>query len=152
MAGRSALRASDADRERVTERLREAASEGRLLTDELEHRLEGALSARTYGQLDALVADLPGSRLAAPRRARRSVVGPAFALAVAFPLAVASIVIAVLVISGVLAMWWFWLAIGWFYLGRHRSRAYHTRHGSPHACGPWHQRRIRAHSSRAFWA
>ena len=59
MARRSVLRASDADREQTTERLRTAAGEGRLLTDELEHRIGAALSARTYGELDAVVADLP---------------------------------------------------------------------------------------------
>ena len=36
MASRAAVRASDADRERVADCLREAAAEGRLLTEELE--------------------------------------------------------------------------------------------------------------------
>ena len=63
------MRASDADRERVTERLRKAAGEGRLEADELEERLEAALSARTYGGLDAVEADLP--RGARPRTRRR---------------------------------------------------------------------------------
>ena len=66
MASRAAIRASDADRERAAERLRQAAAEGRLLTEELEQRLEASFSARTYGQLNALVADLPGRGLAAP--------------------------------------------------------------------------------------
>lgn len=59
MADRANLRASDADRERVAERLRKATGEGRLLAEELEERLHAALSARTYGELDAVVADLP---------------------------------------------------------------------------------------------
>jgi hypothetical protein len=59
MAERSVIRASDDDRERVAERLRHASTEGRLTADELEDRMHHALSARTYGQLDALVADLP---------------------------------------------------------------------------------------------
>src|SRR6478672_3666039 len=74
MAGRAALRASDADRERAADRLRRAAAEGRLLTDELEQRLEAAFSARTYAQLDAVLADLPGRRLTPPGR-RREVSG-----------------------------------------------------------------------------
>jgi DUF1707 SHOCT-like domain len=53
------LRASDADRERTANRVRHASSEGRLLPGELEQRLEAALSARTYGELDQLVSDLP---------------------------------------------------------------------------------------------
>jgi hypothetical protein len=154
MAGRAALRASDADRDAVAERLREAATEGRLRTEELERRMESALAARTYGELDALVADLPGSRVLAPRSTRRqgALWMPAVAVAVAFPLAVASIVIAVLVITGVMAMWWFWLAIGWFFLGRRRSRLYYARRGElpMHGCA-WHSRRMRTHPSRAFW-
>jgi hypothetical protein len=59
MAERSILRASDADRERVAERLRNAATEGRLTAEELEDRMHHALSARTYGELDGLVTDLP---------------------------------------------------------------------------------------------
>ncbi len=53
------LRASDSDREEVADRLRRATSEGRLTGDELEERLEALYAARTYGDLDALVADLP---------------------------------------------------------------------------------------------
>jgi Domain of unknown function (DUF1707) len=36
-----------------------ATAEGRLGTDELEERLEAVYHARTYGELDTLVADLP---------------------------------------------------------------------------------------------
>ena len=59
MTKRAVLRAADADREQVAERLRRAAAEGRLLTEELEERLGAALSAKTYGELDAIVSDLP---------------------------------------------------------------------------------------------
>jgi hypothetical protein len=52
-------RAGDADREAVAERLRMAAGEGRLDLEELDDRLGQAYGARTYGQLRALVADLP---------------------------------------------------------------------------------------------
>ncbi|WP_433343597.1 DUF1707 SHOCT-like domain-containing protein [Streptomyces sp. CA-253872] len=54
-------RASDADRDAVAERLREAAAEGRIDFDELDERLGTALSARTYGELRPLLADLPGA-------------------------------------------------------------------------------------------
>ena len=56
------LRASDADRDAVTDRLREAAGEGRLEPEELEERVHAALRARTYGELGRLVADLPSDR------------------------------------------------------------------------------------------
>ena len=52
-------RAADADREAVAERLRTAAGEGRLDLEEPDDRLGRAYAARTYGQLRALVADLP---------------------------------------------------------------------------------------------
>lgn len=56
---RSELRASHEDREAVAEQLREAAGDGRLDLDELEERLERALTAKTYGELEPLTADLP---------------------------------------------------------------------------------------------
>jgi hypothetical protein len=61
MPAEPSLRASDADRERVAERLRHATAEGRLGSDELEERLEALYAARTYGELDALLVDIPVS-------------------------------------------------------------------------------------------
>ncbi len=58
---RSRLRTSEADRDRVAERLHHATVEGRLHAEELDQRLGVALSARTYGELEPLVADLPGA-------------------------------------------------------------------------------------------
>jgi hypothetical protein len=56
------VRASDADREQVIDRLRNAADEGRLVVDEFDERLGQALTALTYGELDAIVSDLPSKR------------------------------------------------------------------------------------------
>ena len=53
------LRAADADRERVAERLRKSHAEGRLDTAELQQRLERCYEAKTVGELDELVTDLP---------------------------------------------------------------------------------------------
>jgi hypothetical protein len=58
------LRASHADRDRAVDVLRLAAGEGRLSVDELETRLEAALSARTMGELAALTSDLPAAEQA----------------------------------------------------------------------------------------
>jgi len=52
------LRASDADRERVVEVLRRAASDGQLTVDELEERVPVAYAARTRKELERLTADL----------------------------------------------------------------------------------------------
>jgi hypothetical protein len=54
------LRAGDADRERVAERLRTALDEGRLNLHEYDERLRDAYGAKTYADLDKLLADLPG--------------------------------------------------------------------------------------------
>jgi len=61
---RGRMRACDADRDRVVERLNAAYSEGRLSRDEYDGRLENAFSARTYADLDQLVTDLPVARAA----------------------------------------------------------------------------------------
>ena len=53
------LRASHQDRDRVVDVLRIAAGDGRLTAEELDERLEVALSARTMGELAVLTADLP---------------------------------------------------------------------------------------------
>ena len=58
------LRASHADRDQVVELLRVAAGDGRLSAEELDDRLERALTARTYAELAALTADLPATRAA----------------------------------------------------------------------------------------
>ena len=58
---RSELRASHDDRDRVVEMLRVSAGDGRLTAEELDERLERAMTARTYGELARLVADLPAT-------------------------------------------------------------------------------------------
>jgi len=55
------LRASHADRDQVVELLRVAAGDGRLSAEELDDRLERALTARTYAELAPLTADLPAA-------------------------------------------------------------------------------------------
>lgn len=61
---RKSLRASDRDRERVAEMLREAAGEGRLGLDELDERLNAVYAAKTYAELEPVVQDLPQPRTA----------------------------------------------------------------------------------------
>ena len=53
------LRASDADRERVAEALREAYAEGRLTVDEHSDRVDAVYAAKTLGELVPLTKDLP---------------------------------------------------------------------------------------------
>jgi Domain of unknown function (DUF1707) len=82
MPGDPRLRASDADRERTAELLREHHAVGRLTAEEFNDRLERAFAARTLGDLEELLADLPaidlyrlpsaGIRPAGGRAVRRS--------------------------------------------------------------------------------
>lgn len=64
IAASGELRASHEDRDRVVELLRVAAGDGRLTAEELDERLERALTARTLGELAVLSADLPTSSAA----------------------------------------------------------------------------------------
>jgi hypothetical protein len=140
MARRSTLRASDADREQFAERLRNATGEGRLVAEELEERLGAVFSARTYGDLDAVVADLPRGSVE-PRRGPRTVTHlrsvPPVALLVLLPVAMAMIVAAVVVVATLFMLWGLLVAIGWLAFG-HRRPLYgaHYRR-SVHACGRW---------------
>jgi hypothetical protein len=54
------IRASDADRDRTAALLREHLAAGRLTPEEFHERLDLAYAAKTLGQLDELMADLPG--------------------------------------------------------------------------------------------
>jgi Domain of unknown function (DUF1707) len=118
MREHESLRASDADRDAVTDRLREAAGEGRLEPDELEQRVDRALRARTYGELAELLADLPGDGRVPWRRAgsrtspaaRSALLGAGLLVAVTLTLAVVALV-AMLVLAA--AAWWIALAFFW---------------------------------------
>jgi hypothetical protein len=60
IAGRNPnLRAADADRERIAEHLRKSHAEGRVDLTEFQQRLERCYEAKTVGELDQLVIDLP---------------------------------------------------------------------------------------------
>ena len=100
----SELLASDADRERVAERLRGAAGEGRLTPAELEERLEGAFSARTEAELAPLVADLPLP--ARPPRPRDRTHERTY-------VAVMLLLVAIWALTGAGYFWPIWPMLGW---------------------------------------
>ena len=56
------LRASDQDRDRTAEIVRQAATEGRLDLEEMDQRLEQVFAAKTYGELVRVTADLPNAK------------------------------------------------------------------------------------------
>ena len=57
---RAQMRASTEDRDRAVELLTRAYTEGRLTKDEHDARVERAMTAATFAELDAVVIDLPG--------------------------------------------------------------------------------------------
>jgi len=63
---REQMRAADADRHQVADRLRTALEEGRLDLTEYDERLQGAYAAKTYGDLDRLLTDLPNAAPVVP--------------------------------------------------------------------------------------
>jgi hypothetical protein len=69
---RPELRIGDRERDLVASVLQDALAEGRITLDELDARLDAVLQARTFADLDPLVADLPveppSTALAPPRR------------------------------------------------------------------------------------
>jgi Domain of unknown function (DUF1707) len=149
MSGSADLRVSDAERERAVERLRSAAGEGRLATEELEERISGALNARTHGDLERLLSDLPGPRLPAPRQTRPPAPPPdparrreALAQATVGFLTPNVVCLAVWAATGADNFWPKWVLLGtslWFgvFLIRYVARVEHH-YGPPH-----HHRRRR---------
>jgi hypothetical protein len=114
----SGLRASDAERERAAETLRQHHADGRLTTDELEERTERAYAATTLGDLDQLFGDLP--RLRAPegqRRPQRLFVWPP---AIAVPIVAALVAIAVVSSAHLVWLAWPLMLFLFFRFGRRR--------------------------------
>jgi hypothetical protein len=121
------LRVGDKERDAVVEILRAQHMEGRLDADEFQARIDRCLAAKTYAELDALLADFPREE-AEPRRApQRS--RPAWPLPFPFfPLAlIAAIVLATHGVWLVVPLLLFWVFV--------------VRRGA-WACGPRRTRRI----------
>jgi hypothetical protein len=148
------IRVSDADRERVADRLRDHFAEGRLSSDELDERLTAALSAKTFGDLRTVMADLPEPAPAplltrppvARRRApyRSPVLLPLVLIGLAAAILVPSlgwIFIAVLKIF--LVAWLAAIAAAIVVAARFRRR----RRGWP----PDHQHSLHQHRQRSNW-
>ncbi|MBD0706901.1 MULTISPECIES: DUF1707 domain-containing protein [unclassified Streptomyces] len=70
------LRASDADRDRIADILRDALAEGRLDAEEHADRIDAVYRAKTVGELEPIVRDLPGARTARPQPDSAYAYGP----------------------------------------------------------------------------
>lgn len=60
------MRVSDAEREHVGQLLQRAVGQGMLSLGEFTERMDTALAAKTRGELNAVLIDLPGLQLASP--------------------------------------------------------------------------------------
>jgi hypothetical protein len=72
MSSDPGVRASDEDRGRTASALGERYAAGRLTLEEFQERLDKTYAAATRGQLDDLMADLPGTGLGQPPGTRPS--------------------------------------------------------------------------------
>jgi hypothetical protein len=109
------MRASDADRAAMAERLRQHYTEGRLDAQEYDERIDRCYAAKTVGELDELFMDLPRSapRDSEPERGYRGYRGglPPWRFA-----AIAAVIVALVVISVVTGAHLFWLAWPLFFI------------------------------------
>ena len=62
MAAGNEMRVGDAEREAAAAELREHYASGRLTLDELNERIDKAFAAKTRGDLNVLMTDLPSRR------------------------------------------------------------------------------------------
>jgi len=157
MTRRDSLRASDEDRDRIVAQLHTAAIEGRIASEELEQRVSDALTAKTYGELDATVVDLPGQ--APPRRSgrrevsQRSAAGWALTVVRHNPVlllfAIPVLAVTAAMVMAMTIVWAVLMVVVMVLGGRPRAPrtpwAY-TRHARGRYSGPPHRR------TRSYWA
>jgi hypothetical protein len=142
---RAGLRASDADRDQAADRLRRHAAEGHITLDELSELLSRTYAARTYGELDTVVGNLPvpsgspAGRVPDERRLRpedrnlwwRAGVGPY--------VVINTMLIVIWAITGAGYFWPIWPILGW---GAGLALAAVGGHGKPNRpAGPGQERR-----------
>jgi hypothetical protein len=126
------LRVGDSERETVGEILRQQHLDGRLDTDEFQERLERCLTAKTYAELDELVADFPSPE------AERDRVGRAWGLR-PWPFAFLPLaLIAAIAVSGGHLLW---LAFPLFFFFVLRPLLWRSWGRGISGCGPRHSAR-----------
>ncbi len=115
-------RIGDAERDETVTLLGDAAAEGYLTPDELDTRLETALTARTQADLQPLRADLPPDWLAlrhrraaavASRRSARAALRPRVSAYLAVMALLVAIWLGVGAVTGAWYPWPIWPALGW---------------------------------------
>jgi hypothetical protein len=121
LPGAGGYRVGDAERGRTVDLLKEAHAAGYLSLEEVDERLGAALAARTRGDLDRLVADLPPDWRAAQQPPRPRPARPVPDLAWVVPLVLAVVLLVVLALSRGFFFPWplLWIL---FVFGRRRTR------------------------------
>lgn len=105
------MRASDADREKIIDRLRLAMNEGRLSLAEFDDRLQQVYAAKTYGELTPLLSDLPAQRKAHPAPAKGI---PQWITIMWTPWVFVNVLcVAIYLATGAGYFWPFWVAVPW---------------------------------------
>ena len=94
------LRVGDREREAVCDILRQEHVDGRLNSDEFQQRLERCLTAKTYADLDQLIADFPSGEVEQGRTGRPWGRGPW-----PFPLVPLALIAAIVVFNGGHLIW-----------------------------------------------
>jgi hypothetical protein len=108
------LRAGDADREATGDRLRKHHAEGRLDAEEFQDRIDRCYAAKTIGELDELVGDLPRE----PEEREHGYVGPFRRAHLRTMIPFTPILIALIVASALTGWHGLWLAFPLFFLSR----------------------------------
>jgi hypothetical protein len=110
------VRASDADRHRVRELLRRHHQDGRLTAEELAQRTDRVNAATTFGELDAIMANLPRlppRSVAAPTATAPGAAKQAFYRALFAYVVTNLFLIGIWAFSGRGAFWPIWIILGW---------------------------------------
>jgi hypothetical protein len=108
------MRASDADRESTGDRLRQHHADGRLDAEEFQERIERCYAAKTIGELDDLIADLPRE----DDRRERGYYWPGRRMHMRAMIPFVPILIALIVVSALTGWHAVWLVFPLFFLSR----------------------------------
>jgi Domain of unknown function (DUF1707) len=128
LQGAGGYRAGDADRNRTAELLKEAHAAGYLTLEETDERLGTALAARTRGELDRLIADLPpewrasqehGQRLAGPPQRQRPTVPAEAVWLVPLVMVITGVIVLAVLTRG---LWFFPWPLLWIFFAFGRRR------------------------------
>lgn len=126
------IRASDAERDAVIEMLRRHTADGRLTMTEFEERVAEAFAARTRGDLDPVLRELPPLQTPAAPGERERRRGSVVALLPRVALIAAVIAFGTLMVTQ--GAWWIVFPLLWIVGGASgRGMACGTRHRATHA-------------------